>query len=188
LEWNRRINLISRQDTSRIVGYHFVDSLTANPLIPPGSAVCDWGAGAGLPGIPLRIVRADITLTLLESIRKKALFLDEAVRRLGLANTVVLNQRGEATRREATRREELTTPRFDVICCRLIGRISEVLPAVVCRLTPGGRVIFYKGRAADSEISEAQPVMSRLHVSVLEVRDCHFLRPVAFDRRLVVVG
>ena len=56
-EWNERVNLVSRKDLDRLVGYHFLDSLTASALIPEGSSVCDAGSGGGLPGIPLKIAR-----------------------------------------------------------------------------------------------------------------------------------
>jgi 16S rRNA (guanine527-N7)-methyltransferase len=177
-DWNRRINLISRKDTERIITYHCLDSLTGSGLIPPGSAVADIGTGAGLPGIPLKIVRDDISLTLVESIQKKVAFLDAAVRHLGLTRTDVLRARAE----------EMRDRTFDVILTRLVGKIREILPAARRLLAPGGRFIFYKGETAPEEIEQAQKVMRRLHLRVIETRDYRFTTPELFLRRLVVVG
>jgi 16S rRNA (guanine527-N7)-methyltransferase len=185
LAWNQRINLISRKDTGRIVNYHFLDSLTAVPLIPENASVCDLGSGAGLPGIPVKVVRADITMTLIDATRKKALFLDEVIRELKLEKAAVINARAEDLPGGPAPRS--SPPGFDVILCRLLGRIGEVTAFSARLLNPGGRIIFYKSDTAEEEIGQAQPVLDRLHLSVAEIRDYRFNSPEAFVRRLVVV-
>jgi 16S rRNA (guanine527-N7)-methyltransferase len=177
LVWNRRINLISRKDTGRIVGYHFVDSLRANPLIPANSSVCDLGSGAGLPGIPCAIVRDDIRLVLVESIRKKAIFLEQVVKQLDLENTVVLSVRGE----------EIKDRSFDVVLCRLLGKTADVARRARGLLAPQGRIILYKSEAVAAELKQAQPVLDRLHLRVAEIRDYRARGPEEFVRRLVVL-
>jgi len=204
LIWNRRINLISRKDTGRIVSYHFLDSLTAAPLIPERASVCDLGSGAGLPGIPLKIARADIVMTLIEATRKKALFLDEAVRQLRLENTTVINARAEEIT-EGREKGEGRREKFDVVLCRLLGKVGEVAPIAGRLLNPAGRIIFYKSDLGnpkskiqnpksfdtescprltlETELKQAQSVLDRLRLAVHEIRDYRF----AFTRRLVVV-
>jgi 16S rRNA (guanine527-N7)-methyltransferase len=190
LEWNRRVNLMSRRDTHRIAGYHFLDSLTACAFLPQGGRVCDLGSGAGFPGIPLKIVRDDISMVLIESVRKKALFLDSVIRELGLNQTQVRNVRVEPVPKgnppSAVSRQP--GPEFDVVLSRLVGSIRDVVRFAVPLLGPGGIIVCYKSSTAETEIKQAQPVMNRLRLEVREIADRHFTRPTAFLRRLVVVG
>jgi 16S rRNA (guanine527-N7)-methyltransferase len=174
-EWNERVNLVSRKDIERVVGYHFLDSLTASPLIPARSSVCDVGTGGGLPGIPLKIARDDIRLVLVESTQKKARFLELAVGELKLGQTFV----------RAERAESISGLKFDVVLSRLVGKIDDVAKWVARLLNPGGLIILYKSATVEAELKQAQPALKRLHLQVREVRDFQ-LPPIA--RRLVVLA
>lgn len=178
-EWNQRVNLISRQDTDRIVSYHFVDSLAVLPLIPVRATVADLGTGGGLPGIPVKIVRPDITLLLVESVRRKVLFLDEAVRRLGLQRTSVLNLR-------LTHRTCLSDT-CDVILCRLVGRIAEVLPVVYRQLPPGGQIVFYKSDQLTGELAQAEAILKRLGLQLAAIHSYELPAPLRLRRKLAVI-
>jgi len=96
-EWNGRINLISRQDVSRLMGRHILESMGLITAVdfPTGSHVVDIGTGAGFPGVPLAIVRPDLQITLIESKRKKSLFLQKVVQELGLDNVQIVLGRVE---------------------------------------------------------------------------------------------
>ncbi|MBK79434.1 MAG: 16S rRNA (guanine(527)-N(7))-methyltransferase RsmG [Gammaproteobacteria bacterium] len=85
---NRAFNLISRQDVPRLLARHLLDSLSAAPLLPAGTAL-DLGTGGGLPGVPLAIAREDIRFTLVDRSERKTRFVARAVRTLGLANVTV---------------------------------------------------------------------------------------------------
>ena len=178
LEWNQRINLISRADTHRIASYHFIDSLTAVPLLPMGASVCDLGAGAGLPGIPLKIARDDVSMVLVDSIRKKAVFLERVVRELALDRTRVLNLRAEDMRGE----------RFDVVVGRLLGPIERVVRYAEPLMNPAGVLVLYKSVTVEAELAQSQPVLDRLRLRVREVRECRFLADGKSPRRLVVIA
>jgi len=151
LEWNQKINLVSRQDTEIIVQYNFIDSLLVVNEIPKNSAVGDLGSGAGLPGIPLKIVRDDIKLYLIESIQKKATFLDLVAERLNLTNVTIIPERAE----------NITGFKCDVVLIRLIGKIKKVVPIVIPLLNSAGKIIFYKSETVAEEITEANKVLAR---------------------------
>jgi 16S rRNA (guanine527-N7)-methyltransferase len=152
---------VSRQDIDRLVSYHFIDSISAIPEIPLNSIVCDLGAGAGLPGIPIKIVRDDINIFLVESIQKKANFLSEAVKTLGLKNAVVLNQRAET----------IQDIKFDVILVRLFGKIHDVLPITSKLLSPNGKIIFYKIQGVEKEIALANKILKKNNLILKSVKD-----------------
>jgi 16S rRNA (guanine527-N7)-methyltransferase len=173
-QWNARVNLVSRRDLDRLSAYHFLDSLTAASLIPQGATVCDVGTGGGLPGIPLKIARDDIVLVLVESVRKKALFLEQAVRELGIERTTVRAERAEAIR----------DVKADVVVCRLVGETAKVARWVAGLLKSGGRIILFKSATVEAELKLAQPALHRLHLRLREVRDVPL--PL-IARRLVVL-
>jgi 16S rRNA (guanine527-N7)-methyltransferase len=161
LDWNQRINLVSRQDIDRLVSYHFIDSISAIPEIPLNSIVCDLGTGAGLPGIPVKIIRDDITLYLIESIKKKAYFLSEAIKELELKKSYVLNQRAET----------IQDKKFDVILVRLFGKIPDVLPIASKLLSPKGKIIFYKIEGVEKEIERANKIANKYKLKFTAVKD-----------------
>ena len=100
-DWNTRINLTSLTDDLDIINKHFIDSLLIFRYwqIEHGSKVADVGAGAGFPGIPIKIYQQDTRLLLLESIGKKARFLEHIIARLKLENVDVANDRAEVIAR-----------------------------------------------------------------------------------------
>jgi len=161
LEWNQKINLVSRKDINRFVSYHFIDSISTIPDIPLSSIVGDLGTGAGLPGIPVKIIRDDITLYLVESIKKKAYFLSEAVKTLGLTNTTILNKRAET----------IQDIKFNVILVRLFGKIHDVLPITSKLLSPNGKIIFYKIQGVEKEIALANKILKKNNLILKSVKD-----------------
>jgi 16S rRNA (guanine527-N7)-methyltransferase len=175
LEWNKKINLISRNDTERIVSYHFIDSITAIPDIPQNSIVCDLGTGAGLPGIPIKIIRDDIKLYLVESIKKKTYFLTEAIKTLELKNTFVLNERAET----------IKNMKFDIILVRLFGKIFDVLPLVSKLLFPNGKIIFYKIEGVEKEILKATNIANKYNLELTAIKDIK-LPVTSILRKLVI--
>lgn len=115
LRWNARTNLTAIRDAEQIVTRHFGESLLLTRLLPSDALrVLDFGSGAGFPGIPMQLLRPDLIMTLAESQGKKASFLREAVRLLGLASTV-----------HGDRVERLPTgSRFDVVAMRAVDDMS----------------------------------------------------------------
>ena len=160
LEWNKRVNLVSRKDQHRLVGYHFVDSLASLSLLPREGIVCDLGSGAGLPGIPLKIARNALALHLVESVQKKCRFLETAVSFLGLKNAVVVHRRAE----------DIDALQVDVVVARLVGTVKDLVPVAFRLLRPGCRLLVYKTASAEEEIKQAQKVLIRHNGRVETIR------------------
>jgi 16S rRNA (guanine527-N7)-methyltransferase len=131
LKWTVRTNLTAIRDPEEIVRRHFGESLfAARHLNPDTSTLLDFGSGAGFPGLPIALLRPDIQVTLAESQNKKATFLREVIRNLGLT-TEVWSNRVEAM--PAARR-------FDVVALRAVDNMETALPAAITRITPGGQL------------------------------------------------
>lgn len=175
IDWNKKINLISRQDINRIISYHFIDSISIITEIPQNSVVCDLGAGAGLPGIPIKIVRDDITLYLIESIKKKGYFLDEAIKTLPLKNIFLLPERAES----------IKDKKFDIILVRLFGKIYDVLPIASKLLDKNGKIIFFKIEGVEKEIEKANKIAVKNRVELKLIKDIKL--PVTEISRKIVI-
>jgi 16S rRNA (guanine527-N7)-methyltransferase len=152
LEWNRRMHLVSKRDADpcRILR-HFVDSLSIFKAIdiPKGANLLDLGSGAGFPGAPIKIARSDVQLTLIESIRKKTLFLRKLGASLGLQGIKIVNRRAE----ELTDQDDFKE-NFDLVTAKAAGQLRDVLPLSMPFLTTGGLVVVYKGKGARKEVAE----------------------------------
>jgi 16S rRNA (guanine527-N7)-methyltransferase len=127
LRWNARMNLTAIRDEDGILRRHFVECIRAARALPTGlETLLDFGSGAGFPGIPIALCRPEIAVTLGESQNKKAMFLREAVRTLGLSAVV------HADRAETLGRQ------FDCVALRAVDKMEEALRAAVPLIRPGG--------------------------------------------------
>jgi 16S rRNA (guanine527-N7)-methyltransferase len=127
LRWNARINLTAIRDQEGILSRHFVESIACARALPAGIAtLLDFGSGAGFPGIPIALCRPDIAVTLAESQNKKAAFLREAVRTLGLSATVHAG------------RAEALVQRFDCVTLRAVDQMPQAVQMASELVAPAG--------------------------------------------------
>jgi 16S rRNA (guanine(527)-N(7))-methyltransferase RsmG len=146
LAWNARINLIAPATEAVAWERHVLDSWQLLPLLPPRGALVDLGSGGGLPGLVLAMGRAEET-HLVESDRRKAAFLLEVTRALGLAHVHVHARRIEATR----------LSRAAVVTARALAPLDVLLRQAHGILDPSGVAVFPKGRGAEDELTAAAP-------------------------------
>jgi len=141
--FNKRMNLISRVDINRIWENHILPSTIAPKMVdfPTSSALLDLGSGAGLPGIPLKIIRPDLQVVLVDSIRKKTLFLRKVVEQLGLKNVIVLNHRLDTKHAPHQLQEK-----FNIVTARAVSSIENLWRLTNCLLKPGGFLLLWKGK------------------------------------------
>ena len=143
LKWNARTNLTSVREPDAIARRHFAESIFAARRVPPEvKTLLDFGSGAGLPGIPIAICRPEITVTLAESQGKKAAFLREAVRTLGLKAEVW------AGRVEAMPEERV----FDAVTLRAVDTMPAAIRVAVGRLVAGGWIGVFATRATEEGV------------------------------------
>jgi 16S rRNA (guanine527-N7)-methyltransferase len=142
LRWNVRVNLTAIRDEEGILSRHIIESIMFTLELPAEiKTLLDFGSGAGLPGIPIALCRPEIQVTLAESQGKKAAFLQEAVRVLGLSARV-----------HAGRAEQLTE-RFDCVAMRAVDRMAEAVHAAAGLVRPGGWLALM---TTESELARLQ--------------------------------
>ena len=156
-EWNQRFNLTSITGHQQVQVKHFLDSLTvflALPLVPsPTLRVVDVGTGAGFPGLPLKLALPDIHLTLVESVSKKARFLEHMVEVLGLSGVDVYTGRVEEMAHLSDQRES-----YDLVLSRGVARLSTLLEYSLPLCCLGGRVVLLK-RGIEEELAGSTPAL-----------------------------
>jgi len=152
-EWNTKANLTSLIKDEDIVKKHFIDSLSliCYENIEDYSRIADVGSGAGLPGIPIKIYCPGIRLSLVESVGKKARFLEHIIAILGFENAEVINNRVEIVGQWPAYREQ-----FDLVVARAVAQFSVLVEYCLPLLSIGGKFIAYKGSEAELEIKDAQ--------------------------------
>jgi len=155
-----RLHLLSHRDYERISRRHFLTSLVAYPHVKNHVRVCDVGAGAGFPSIPLKILLPDIGFVLFESNRKKAEFLEHLVDRLGLEGVRVVNSRAESHAGQG----------FDLVLLKAVGKIDKLMKIVDALVVPGGEAIFFKTQDVDTELRRAARAIEAGRFSVKVTR------------------
>lgn len=150
LRWNQRMNLTAVREPEGILRRHLVESVAAALALPAGvGRLLDYGSGAGLPGIPIAIVREEVRVTLAESQSKKAAFLREAVRTLDLTATVHPGRVEQMPAAES----------FDAVTLRAVERMPEAVVEARRRLRQEGFLVLFATQATENELlAAAAPV------------------------------
>ena len=158
IEWNKKFNLTAITEPCEIAIKHFVDSCTILRYvdIPKNANMIDVGTGAGFPGIPLKIVRPDIHLTLLDSLNKRLIFLDEVARQLNMTVETV-HGRAEDCGQKAVYREK-----FDISVSRAVAPLNILSEYCLPFVRKGGKFIAMKGKNVQPEIDNSRKAIKLL--------------------------
>ena len=168
IEWNEKINLTAITDRQEFIVKHFYDSISLLSCadIKKGAKVIDVGTGAGFPGIPLKIVRPDIQLTLLDSLNKRIVFISDVVMPgIGL-NAEAVHGRAEDFSKQAKYREK-----YDFAVSRAVANLSALSEYCIPFVKKGGEFISMKGPDVHEELSSAQNAVQVLGGEVSEVKN-----------------
>lgn len=158
LDWNTRVNLTAITTPDEVIVKHFLDSLTLLPFLPPGPIrLIDVGAGAGFPGLPLKLVRPEIHLTLLESVGKKCAFLTHLAKTFALKDIDIVQSRAEDLGHSPIHRGS-----YHVATARAVARLPALLEYLLPFLKPGGLALAQKGDTAPTELADSANALREL--------------------------
>ncbi len=157
LEWNEKINLTAITNPEEIIVKHFIDSLTIAKYVKENARLIDVGTGAGFPGIPLKIIREDIEITLLDSLNKRVNFLNEVIHELKLSKIQAVHSRVEDFAKDKKNRES-----FDYATSRAVANLSTLSEYLIPLVKIGGNAISMKGSEVDEEMKQSQKAISLL--------------------------
>jgi 16S rRNA (guanine527-N7)-methyltransferase len=146
--------LIGPREVPRLWERHILNCAVLSEVVPEGVTVCDVGSGAGLPGIPLALVREDLKITLLEPLLRRTNFLTEVVELLGLDHVTVARGRAEEVMGKI--------PPVHVVTARAVAPLDRLATWGIPLLRPYGEMLALKGDTAEEELKSAATALSKL--------------------------
>ena len=177
ISWNQKFNLTAITDKGEVVVKHFLDSVIAQRYFPYGASVVDVGSGAGFPAIPLKIVRGDIDITMLEALNKRVNFLQDTLAVLDLPGKALHLRAEEAA--YGPMRES-----FDVATARAVTNTKQLVQYLLPLVKVGGSAILYKGAEIEDELKEAEGAVKTLGGMISRVDRVDF---AGLGRSIVVI-
>ena len=186
VKWNLKINLTAITDPFEVAVKHFIDSIAPVAIIPSGASMLDIGSGGGFPGIPLKIVIPTLSVSLVDSSRKKITFLKHVIRRTGIEDIEAVQGRVE----------ELagSTKMYDVIICRAFSSLEMFVGSALPLLAPNGIIISLKGKINPEEIDAVRVSGDRKEGTVklsglpIDIKIMKYLLPyIDAERTLMII-
>ena len=181
IEWNEKINLTAITDSEEIILKHFVDSITINKYINKNSNLIDIGTGAGFPGIPIKIIRDDIKITLLDSLNKRIIFLNEIINNLNLKDIVAIHGRAEDFGINNKFREK-----YDFATSRAVAPLNYLLEYMMPFIKVGGTCICMKGSNIEDELNISKNAIIKLGGKV-EHKEKIVLPESDIERNIIII-
>lgn len=156
LEWNEKMNLTAIIEPEDIILKHFIDSFTIEKYIKNTKKIIDVGTGAGFPGIPISILQKDINITLLDSLNKRIMFLEDVIQKLQLNKVQAVHARAEEFAKNKLEREQ-----YDISTSRAVAPLNILLEYLLPLIKVGGKCICMKGSNIE-EVEEANNALNLL--------------------------
>lgn len=181
LIWNEKINLTAITKPEEIILKHFIDSMTIAKYIGANKKLIDVGTGAGFPGIPLKIIRKDIQITLLDSLNKRVQFLNEIIKQLKLEEIETVHGRVEEFGKNKKYREM-----FDYATSRAVANLTTLSEYLLPLVKIEGKCICMKGSTVKEEIDQSQKAIAILGGKIEEI-EAFQLPESDIDRHIILL-
>lgn len=180
LEWNKKINLTAITEEDDIILKHFIDSMTILKHIDENSSIVDVGTGAGFPGIPIKIANSSINVTLVDSLNKRLIFLEEVIKNLNLEKIKTVHSRAEEFGQNKNYREK-----FDIATSRAVANLSVLVEYLLPLVKVGGKCVCMKGSDIEEEVQNSKDAIKTLGGQIEKVEE--FTLPASDIKRNIIV-
>ncbi|MCG1021109.1 16S rRNA (guanine(527)-N(7))-methyltransferase RsmG [Sutcliffiella horikoshii] len=182
VDWNEKMNLTAITDEEEVYLKHFYDSITASFYVDLNQelTLCDVGAGAGFPSIPLKICFPNLKVTIVDSLNKRITFLQNLASELGLENVHFVHDRAETFGKNADYREK-----FDLVTARAVARLSVLSELCLPLVKEGGMFVPMKAAAASEELEKGKKAIQILGGKLEEVHS--FSLPLEESERNILI-
>ena len=179
VETNKVMNLTAITEENEVLIKHFLDSAIPEKFIPKGSKVVDVGSGAGFPALPLKIIRPDLQITMVDSLNKRIKFLNETVLALSLTDIFAVHARAEdfaKKNREA----------FDIAVARAVAPLNTLLEYLLPLIKVGGSAVIYKSSKLDEELAVSHKALQVLGGEIESVETFE-IEEGSLERKVLIV-
>ncbi len=180
LEWNAKINLTAITEEKEIIQKHFIDSLTINKYINDNMSIIDVGTGAGFPGIPIKIVRDSIKVSLLDALNKRLLFLQDVIQKIELKDIQTIHFRAEEVGKNPIYREK-----YDIATSRAVAPLNTLVEYLLPLVKLNGKCICMKGNNVKEEMEASNKAISILGGEIDRIEE--FELPNSSIKRTIIV-
>ena len=181
IEWNQKINLTAITEPKEIILKHFIDSLTINKYIQQNSTLADVGTGAGFPGIPLKIIRSDLKITLVDSLNKRINFLNDVIEKLDLKGIEAVHSRIEEFGKNKKYRES-----FKNVTARAVANLTVLSEYLIPIAKIGGQCICMKGNDIKEEVDNSRNAIKTLGGKISKI-DYFELPDSDISRNMIII-
>lgn len=182
ISWNEKINLTAITDKKEFAYKHILDSVLPYACFSENSKLVDVGAGAGFPSIPLKILRPDLDITMLDSLNKRINFLNLVIETLGLEKIRAIHGRCEDVAKDFMFREK-----FDYGVARAVAALPTLLEYVLPFVKVGGQMLAYKSVQAQSELALSTRAQNILGGRSVEIKK-YMIYEISSERNIIVIN
>ena len=177
---NEKYNLTAITDKKEVIFKHFLDSVLAEKNISKNAKIIDVGSGAGFPAIPLKILRPDLEIVMLDSLNKRVNFLNEAIKILDLQNISAVHGRAEDFIKN-------NREKFDYATARAVAPLNTLLEYLLPYVKVNGKCLIYKSQKLDEELNFAKNALNVLCGNVDKVEN-FYIEELDMDRKILIVN
>ena len=180
IEWNQKFNLTAITEQSEVITKHFLDSVICYNLLPQDAKIIDIGAGAGFPSFPLKILRPDLKITLIDSVNKKITFQQEVIKQLNFKNAEAIHTRAEDLAKNIKYRET-----FDACVSRAVAQLNTLAEYSLPFIKVGGTMFAYKANDVEEELKNSTKALSILGGKIKEIK---VFNVDNVDRKIIIIN
>lgn len=181
---NQKVNLTRITEEDDVYLKHFFDSLTPlftfSEVFKPGDTVCDVGAGAGFPSIPLKILQPELKVTIVDSLGKRLTFLQDLIEKLQLQDVTLVHGRAEDVGQNKLYREQ-----FDIVTARAVANMAVLSEYCLPLVRKSGYFVALKGPKAEKELQDGQKAISLLGGKVIQTEELQL--PTSSEERTLIL-
>ena len=181
---NQKVNLTRITEEDDVYLKHFFDSLTPlftfSEVFKPGDTVCDVGAGAGFPSIPLKILQPELKVTIVDSLGKRLTFLQDLIEKLQLQDVTLVHGRAEDVGQNKLYREQ-----FDIVTARAVANMAVLSEYCLPLVKKSGYFVALKGPKAEKELQDGQKAISLLGGKVIQTEELQL--PTSSEERTLIL-
>lgn len=182
-EWNKKINITAIDDDENIIKKHFIDSIKIYKFAPLMNCkkIIDIGTGGGFPGLPMKIINPDIDVTLLDSLNKRIVFLNDVIENLKLTDCICVHERAEEYINKFELRET-----FDAAVSRAVAYLPALAEYCIPYVKVGGYFLALKGPSFEQEVKESKDCIKLLGAKIEDIIDVN-IEDSSFHHNIVVI-